>query len=129
MAKPRGGFTKHAGRVGNRFGGRAKNFVNLARAGQYDATQLAKDVSGSLLDAADFWSGVFGANASRTTALVDLGPAPAAAWKGPGGVSTTVVIEDPVTDDAKFPIGGLGNPPLLKLAPVGGAVVTLDLIA
>ena len=53
MAKPKGGFTKHAGRVGNRFGGRAKNFVNLARAGQYDATQLAKDVSGSLLDAAD----------------------------------------------------------------------------
>src|SRR5580765_4430665 len=104
MAKKKGTFTKHTSRVGSRVGDRAKNFVSLARAGGYDQTQFARDVSATVMDVAEFWGGVFGMRGSPTAPLVDL-KGTTNQWKT-NCVSATVVVEDPVPDDAVFPVGG-----------------------
>jgi hypothetical protein len=127
--KKKGNVAKHASRIGTRASDRAKNFVALARSGAYVQTQLAKDISGSILDVVDFWGAIFGSGGSPTIPVVRLGPKPGAVWKAAGD-QKTVLLEDSVPDDAKWPIGGAGNPPLLKLRPVnGGATVHLDLIS
>jgi hypothetical protein len=128
MARKKGTFAKHTSRVGSRFGDRAKKFVVEARTGIYDQTRLAQDIGASVMDVAEFWGGLFGMRGSPAAALVELGPQPSATWKGAAGVTAVVVVEDPVPDDARFPIGGAGNPPLLKLAGLGGAAVNLDCI-
>jgi hypothetical protein len=130
MPPKKGGFPKQASRIGNRISDRAKNFVKLARSGNYDQTQLAKDVGGSILDVVDFWGSLFGSGASPAVPVVDLGPQPDAVWKA-GGQKGGVVLDNPVPDDAKWPLGGGGgNSPLLSLRPVdGGAAVRLDLLS
>lgn len=127
MAK-KGTFAKHANRVGNRIAERGKNFVADARSGNYDHLRLSRDIANSITDVVDFWSGLFGGGASPSVGIADLGSAPPATWKV--GVTITVLVNDPVPADARWPLGGVGNPPLLQLRPVaGGAAVSLDLQA
>jgi hypothetical protein len=115
MAGKKGTFAKHASRVGNRVSERAKNFVAAARTGTYDHVKLSADIANSLTDVMDFWSGLFGGGASPSVGIADLPATPAAGWKAAGGVSITVLLSDPVPDDAVFPIG-VGN----LFSPIAG---------
>jgi hypothetical protein len=129
MGRKKGNFGRHAGRIGNRVAGRAKNFVNLARAQSYDHVQLAKDIAGTVMDVADFWGVLFGGGGSPALPVVNLGPKTDVVWKAAGDTKT-VLLDEAVPEDALWPLGGGGNPPLLKLRPVdGGAAVNLDLQA
>jgi hypothetical protein len=122
----RGKFAAHTFRVGGRVGDRAKRFVKDARTNTYNAGRLAEDVAASALDVADFWSGLFGTGSSAP--ILDLGPATAAQWKGPNGISNTVVIDNQAPNDATWPDGAGGNP-LLKLVALGTYnVVSIDFI-
>ena len=119
--KKKGSFTKHGNRVGSRFGDRAKKFVLDARTGQYDQTRLAEDLSASVIDVAELWGGLFGMRGSPTAAVLELGSAIPATWKAAPGVAQTVLVEDPVPDDAVFPIGAC------KLARAGAGASNIDL--
>jgi hypothetical protein len=101
MAKKDGGASKHASRFANRASERLKKAAIDARAGRFNAQRLAEDISNTAVDAIDLWTALLGFGASPQVGVA-IFDAPQGTWK-PGGVTTTVVLSDPVPDDAVFP--------------------------
>jgi hypothetical protein len=116
---------KQAARFANRASDRLGKFAKDARAGTYDANRLASDVSNSLIDLVDLWSGFLGLGASPQVGIADFAEHPPVDWKA--GQATMVRIIDQVPEDAVFPANAALNVNALKLHPIdGGATVNLQ---